>query len=139
MKEIKQFIAAKGFINYQGKILIIRESKNYQDGSNFGDYDVPGGRIPAGQNFQESLIREIKEETDLNIDVKKPFFVNEWKIEKQTEIWQVIAVYFKCEAKNNAMTLSQDHDDFKWINAKDYNQFTLNGGLKNVFKAYLNE
>jgi len=37
------FVAAKTFIIFRGKVLILRESTKYQDGANWGRYDVPGG------------------------------------------------------------------------------------------------
>ena len=61
----KLFVATKAFIEYEGKILILQESGKYVDGTNVGRYDVPGGRVEPGQRFDESLRREIKEETGL--------------------------------------------------------------------------
>ncbi len=63
MSEIRLFVATKAFILHEGKILILRESGKYIDGSNQGEYDVVGGRVEPGQKFDESLIREVKEET----------------------------------------------------------------------------
>lgn len=75
----KIFTATKAFISYEGKILILRESPQYQDGTNSGRYDVPGGRIVPGQRWDESLLREIKEETGLEVRIGRPFHVDEWR------------------------------------------------------------
>ncbi len=75
--EIKLFVAVKGFIINNGKVLLIKESTKYADGANAGKFDVVGGRVKPGQRFDESLVREIKEETGLGVVIGRPFFVNE--------------------------------------------------------------
>jgi len=72
-QNIKQFVATKAFIEYRGKILIVRESGDYQNGTNQGKYDVSGGRIEPRQKFSDCLLREIREETNLNVKIIKPF------------------------------------------------------------------
>src|SRR5258708_20961101 len=77
--DIKLFVATKAFIVYNGKVLILQESNKYTDVSNEGKFDVVGGRIVPGERFDESLLREIEEETGLEVKIGKPFFVNEWR------------------------------------------------------------
>jgi len=57
----KLFVATKAFIVFNGKVLLIKESDNYAEGTNTGKFDVVGGRVELGQRFDESLLREIKE------------------------------------------------------------------------------
>ena len=68
----KLFLATKAFIIYEGKVLILRESGSYQDGTNAGRYDLPGGRLNPGEKYDEALAREVLEETGLTIKIKKP-------------------------------------------------------------------
>lgn len=131
------FIATKALIFYRGKVLIARESTKYQDGTNQGRYDVPGGRIKPGQKFDESLKREVKEETNLKIKVLKPFFVSEWRPKVRGEQWQIIGVFFICQALTNKVKLSKDHNHFLWIKPKDYKKYNLIPNLIKVFQAYL--
>ncbi|MFA6271655.1 MAG: NUDIX hydrolase [Patescibacteria group bacterium] len=134
--EIKQFTATKAFIRYKNQILILRESGKYQDGTNEGYYDIPGGRVKPGQRFDESLRREIKEETGLNIAIGDPFFVNEWRPEKNGEQWQIVGIFFECQADTDSVILSEDHDKFEWIDPKKYDEFKLINNLKPAFESY---
>ncbi|MFA6391234.1 MAG: NUDIX domain-containing protein [Patescibacteria group bacterium] len=134
--DIKQFTATKAFIKYNGKILILRESGKYKDGTNEGYYDIPGGRVKPGQRFDESLRREIKEETGLNIAIGDPFFVNEWRPEKNGELWQIVGIFFECQADTDQVNLSDDHDKYEWINPKEYMKFKLIDNLKPAFESY---
>lgn len=135
----KIFTATKAFIVHQGKILIVRESTKYNNGTNAGKYDVPGGRVKPGQKFDQSLKREIKEETNLEVEIGQPFFANEWRPKVKGEQWQIVGVFFACQAKTNKVTLSQDHDDYQWIEPKDYQKYNLIENLIPAFKAYLNK
>ena len=135
--DIKLFVATKAFINYQGKILILRESTKYLEGSNSGKFDVVGGRIKPGQRFDESLLREIKEETGLDVKIGKPFYVGEWRPKVNDEQWQIVGTFFECFSKSNKVVLSQDHDKYLWINSQDYQKYNLIENLKPAFEVYI--
>jgi len=135
--EPKLFVAVKAFIIKDNKILILRESQNYSDGTNKGKFDLAGGRIIPGQRFDESLIREVKEETGLNIQIRKPFFINEWRPIVRGESWHIIGIFFECLAESDKVKLSKDHDMYLWINPHNYNNYNIIENLKPVFEAYL--
>ena len=135
--DIKLFTATKAFIRHEGKVLILRESAKYGDGSNAGRYDVPGGRIEPGQRFDESLRREIAEETGLTVAIGRPFFVNEWRPVVRGEQWQIVGTFFACDAASPAVTLGEDHDEFLWIDPAKYADYPLIENLRPAFEAYL--
>jgi len=138
--EPKLFTATKAFImNQEGKILILREAPKYTDGSNINKYDVVGGRVKPGQRFDESLRREVFEETGLEIKIGKPFFVNEWRPIVKNEPWQIIGIFFECLPLSEKINLSEDHDDYLWINPKDYKNYNLIENLHPAFESYLNK
>lgn len=137
MDNIKIFAATKAFIVYNGKVLILRESVKYQDGGNVGRYDVPGGRVEPGQRWDESLKREIKEETGLEITIGRPFYVGEWRPVVRGEQWQIIGTFFECTAESDQVTLSDDHDKYLWIDPKGYREHNLIPNLQPAFVSYL--
>ena len=137
--KIKLFTAIKAFINYQGKILIIKESNKYSDGTSPGKFDVVGGRVKPGQRFDENLLREIKEETGLKVTIGRPFMVDEWRPEVKGEKWQIICTYFECFADTDQIKLSKDHNDYKWIEPKEHKKFNLIEDIHPVFESYLNK
>lgn len=135
--KIKLFAATKAFIKYRGKILVLQESSEYKDGANAGSFDVPGGRIEPGQRFDKSLIREVKEETGLKVKVGNPFFVNEWRPKVKNEQWQIIGTFFECQSSSKKVKLSKDHNDYIWIDPKDYKKYRLIKNLAPAFQSYL--
>lgn len=135
----KLFAATKTFVINKRKVLILRESTQYQDGTNVGRYDVPGGRVKPGQRFDKSLLREIKEEAGLDVKIGKPFFVDEWRHTVRGERWQIVGIYFKCSSNSRKVTLSNEHDDYQWIDPKNYRNYPLIGRVNLAFEAWLGE
>ena len=135
--DIKLFAATKAFIVYQGKVLLLRESTQYSDGVHAGSYDIPGGRVMPGEHFDESLLREVQEESGLAIRIGRPFFVNEsWPVIRG-EQWQIIRTFFECFADSNEVVLSGDHSEYVWIDPADFAQFPIIENLKPAFESYL--
>ena len=137
--ETKLFTAVKAFINYNDKILILKESTKYKDGANAGRFDVVGGRVKPGQRFDESLMREIKEETGLSVKIGNPFYVGEWRPVVRGEQWQIVGTFFECISDSDDVVLSEDHEDFEWINPKEYRNFELIENLIPAFEKYMNK
>ncbi|HLC88771.1 MAG TPA: NUDIX domain-containing protein [Candidatus Nanoarchaeia archaeon] len=135
--EIKLFAATKAFIIHDGKVLLLRESAKYADGANAGKFDVVGGRVKPGQRFDQSLIREIREETGLEVKVGRPFFVNEWRPTVRGEQWQIIGTFFECFADSDKVVLSEDHEEYAWIDPKEYQKYPLIDNLLPAFASFL--
>lgn len=55
-------------VNQDGKILVGKRKGNHAP-----YYSIPGGKLDIGESFEEAAIREVKEETDL--DVSSPAVV----------------------------------------------------------------
>lgn len=137
--EIKLFTAIKAFVMYNGKVLLLKESSKYVDGVHAGKFDVVGGRVKPGEKFDEGLLREIQEETGLTIKMGRPFFVTEWRPVVRGEQWQIIATFFECIADTDKVVLSPDHDEYVWIDPKDYQNYNLIDNLIPSFVSYLNK
>ena len=135
--EPKLFVATKAFIMKDGKILILKESQKYKDGANAGRFDVVGGRVKPGQRFDESLLREIKEETGLDVKIGKPFFANEWRPIVRGEQWHIVGIFFLCNAVSDSIILSDDHEEFKWIKPEEYKEHNLIPNLHPAFEEFL--
>ena len=132
----KLFLALKAFVRYQGKILILRESSKYGDGTNTNKYDVPGGRIQPGEIWSEALTREVREETGLEVTLSRPFAIGEWRPTVRGETWQVVATFIIANAKDSDIGLSSDHDDYQWIDPKQFRDYQLIENLIPVFESY---
>jgi len=123
-------IGVKACIVDDGKILLMRRSKDYGDIS--GTWDIPGGRTSPGEEPVEGLRREVKEETGMEIsEVLRPLdartVFNDGKK-------QIVRITFLCKAEGE-VNISEEHTDFYWFELK-----TLDVDMKdNFLKEVLDE
>ena len=116
---LREFTAAKGVLVHNGKVLFLRESGSYMDGSNIGKYDVSGGRLNPGEGWIDGINREVFEETGLTVDTALPFFTGEWRVMRATEEWHIRAVFFAIPTDADQVILSIDHDHYMWVDPRD--------------------
>ena len=111
MKEIKVVAA---IIQKENKILATK--RGYGEFINM--WEFPGGKIEPGETKEEALIREIKEE--LNIEIVDKFAID---IEYQYPNFYLFMSCFMCSIKEGSIELLE-HNDGKWITKEELN--TLN-------------
>ena len=131
-------VACKALIAREGKVLIIRESNKYEEGTNVGKYDMPGGRITPGEPFAEALQREVLEESGLKVTVGQPIYVAEWRPVVKGVQLHIVGIYFLCEASGE-VKLSDDHDDYKWIEASEIPKYKFLYPVDDVILAWSRE
>lgn len=134
---MEKYIATRGLVKFKDRILIIRESADYEGGNQHGKYDFPGGKVEEGEDMKGSLKREIKEETGLDVEINEAFFTATWQpIVKGNQI-EIEGTFFECLAISDQVELSKDHDDFKWIKPEDYKSHNLIKENVEAILAYL--
>ncbi|MFH0712343.1 MAG: NUDIX domain-containing protein [Candidatus Jorgensenbacteria bacterium] len=106
--------------NKEGKVLLLKVNLEELRGHNGEPYwDIPGGRIRKNDNVENTLRREVIEETGLEISRFEPFtmVVSNIRIPQSdgSDVGLVLSV-FKCSAENtDGIILSKEHTDYKWF------------------------
>lgn len=100
------FVSVAGLVsNNKDETLLIKSPRR--------GWEYPGGMVEPGETLQEALIREIKEET--GVDVRIIGFVGVCKnIEKD-----VVNIDFTCEYVGGELTRSDESIDVQWIKRED--------------------
>lgn len=66
---MKQFpthiVAVDGIVENDSNEILLVKHRHY------GIYTIPGGQVEVGENLKEALMREIKEETGIDVVVNK--------------------------------------------------------------------
>lgn len=85
----------QGYFNHRVAAVIINDDmilaqKNPKDGTNY----LVGGRVQFGESTEEALIREVKEELNINIKTYRPLWVNENFFSDNTTDFHEIGMYY---------------------------------------------
>jgi len=110
-------------------LLLIRDEEN---SFKLSEYDLPGGGILFGESAREALLREIKEETNLEAEIICP--VRTWRVIKEKSVHYIGTTFFaKTDSKN--VRLSEEHRDFKWVIIRNIERLDLAEWLEKDIKA----
>lgn len=119
------FVGAKALIkNSENKILVLKSSlREHAEGTKVY-WDIPGGRIDEGDGVEETLLREIEEETGVtevsNIDFFTAVVSNhQIPIENDRKTGLVLMVYTAGIPSNSEIKLSSEHTEFAWVGYKE--------------------
>ena len=104
MKQIVEVVAALIFA--EGRILAAQRGS----GAFKGLWEFPGGKIEATERPEAALIREIKEELNLDIEVGEFFRLIEYEYEEFTLSMRC----YICSLKSETLTLSE-HLAYVWL------------------------
>lgn len=100
--------AVKGIVRYDNRILIVQRAASDSGG---GTWECPGGKIDFGEQPEDSLIREIREETGLTVTIDKIAYASSILTHPDRQV--ILLVYF-CTAVTSSVTLSEEHDAYSW-------------------------
>ncbi len=112
-----QQIAAKAILlDSQGRVLVLQQSgeKTVQ---NAGRYHVPGGMVEYGESVETALLREVKEETGLDVVVGELLGVYDWQATIRGVQTQIFGVFYKCRCKDDSANIvwSSEHQAYTWV------------------------
>ena len=114
----------------EDRILVVDRKKKDWPGLTF-----PGGHVEKQENFHESVIREVKEETGLTI--KKPILcgIEEFKTKDED---RYIMLYYKTDRFSGKIRSSAEGEVF-WVNREDLGKYKLSLDLKRIMKIMESE
>ncbi len=106
-----QQIGVKAIIEYNNKILLIKRSAAYGEISN--SWDIPGGRTEFGEDPEDGLKREIKEE--IGLELKEIKHILDASTVFKNEEKQIVRITYLCTVKEKNIQLSHEHTDMQWV------------------------
>ena len=125
----KFFVSAHALIAKDGQYLITQrsESDNYHGGL----YDLPGGTLKAGETVEQALFREVKEETQLEIEIVNLFSIYT-NLDSYPK-WQVFQVIYLCRYLSGKVTLNpQEHSQYRWVAKAEIKNYPSMNFLKDL-------
>ena len=93
----------------EGRCLIIRRSSASKH--NAGGWDLPGGKVDAGEAPDAALVREVAEETGLLVDIVRVAGA----AESEAPDRKIAYLIFEANTLASEVRLSSEHDGFEWV------------------------
>lgn len=102
-----------------GRYLLLKRS--HRSKGNPGKWDLPGGKVDSGEDFDRALIREVMEETGLQISLAGVIGGTQRELEER------VIAYLVMEARlvSGQPRLSGEHEDFAWVRPGDLGEMDL--------------
>ena len=122
-------LTVRGVIkNDDGKILIVKRHPKSRTDPEM--WELPGGKVEEGEFFADALIREIKEETDLDSTVGEfcEAVQNDYMHKRTVQLMMYL------EDVTGEVKISDEHTDWMWVNLEELKSLELSSSLKKVLK-----
>lgn len=100
-----------------GKILILKRSVDSK--TNPGRWELPGGKVDQGEPFDKALVREVFEETQLNISLDNVIGASQQNL----PLIRAVHIIISGKIVDGELNLSEEHEGYAWEyleNLKDY-------------------
>jgi 8-oxo-dGTP diphosphatase len=104
-----------------GEYLAIKRAGRPEQGA----WEFPGGRVEPGEKIEKALEREIREETNLKVDIERFVGWGQGGTNK-TETGEYIdrfVMFFECKLIKGNLTLDHTIDDHNWATLEEIMQF----------------
>ncbi len=131
-KVVPSFDIVVGFIiNKNQNFLITKRPKNKMLG---GLWELPGGKREKGESLKKGLIRELKEEINVDINIDRKIGT----IQHSYSHMNINLHGYECKIKNGKLK-KNECDDIKWIKMNQINHYSFpkaNHKLFSIIKEY---
>ena len=110
---MKKISVVAAIIIHNNKILCVQRGENKLSYIS-KKFEFPGGKIEAGETLEETIIRELKEELEMNINPEEQFLT----VEHQYPDFTLTMHSFICSCQDPSLKLTE-HIDYKWLSASE--------------------
>lgn len=113
MKQV--YVGMAAIIEKEDKILILKRSpeKDFAPDS----WEVVTGRLEKDESPVNGIIREVKEETGLHVDVVLP--VDTGFFYRGSKEFPMVFISYYCKYLSGEVEIGWEHSEYKWVNLDD--------------------
>ena len=119
-----KFDVVAAIIIKDDKYFIAQRNRNKHMGLS---WEFPGGKVEEGESFENALKREIKEELNIEINIKNKLGEENYQDDKIN----VKLHYFICSPVNGEIILSE-HEDSAWVTKNEFKNYNFAEGDSDI-------
>ena len=132
----RPIVGIGAIIMHDGKILL--EKRKNDPGK--GRWSVPGGVVELGENVIQTVIREVKEETGL--DVAEPEHIDVVDQITRDEGGRIkyhfVIIDYLVKLKGGMLKAASDADELEWVSLSEVEKYDLTGTFRAFFERNKN-
>ena len=125
--DVLPILCVDGFIVDDDKILLLKRN-NYPA---INEWWVPGGRVVKNELLCDSIIRKVKEETGLDVEILNQIGITETIFETKHTV--NVCFSLRVKSDNINITINSEHSEYKWFKM-DSLPININSELYKIIK-----
>lgn len=112
----KKFDVVSVFIEHEGKVLFLHRQDHKPQGNTWG---IVAGKVDPGEDFLDALIRETKEEIDLDIKKEDIKYIKEYYVRYAEYDFKYYTHHVLLKEKPVLKIELNEHKDSKWVKPQE--------------------
>jgi 8-oxo-dGTP diphosphatase len=91
-----------------------------------GKWSIPGGSVEIGETLREAVRREVKEETNLDVEVGKLAGITDLIVEKEGILtWHYVLINYFATATEGDPVAATDVSECRWVKLSDLGDYDV--------------
>ena len=133
----RPLVGTGALIHKDGELLLVRRGAH----PGFGKWSIPGGLVELGENVQDAMMREVKEEVGFDVEAVKlmDVFDSITKDEKGRVQYHFVVVNFLARVAGGSLDTASDILEAKWVPFEDVEKHDLTNLFRAFFEKHRNE
>lgn len=132
-------VGVGALIVHEGKLVLVKRGVQPDKGR----WSIPGGAVELGERVRDAVLREAKEESGLDIDIKvnRPLdAIDNVLLDENGRLqFHYVLLQFLAQPKGGTLKPGGDVLDSRWVLLKDVEKYDLTEAFRSFFKKHRNE
>lgn len=127
MTDLKPRLTAAMVVKKNNKFLLARRNKENM----FGRWVIPGGGVDFGETTKDAALREIKEET--NLEVSNVSFLCVKEVINVPGLYHSVVFFYLGDASSDSLKACDDVSEAKFFSVEEMKELDVLQSVKDVF------
>ena len=115
---ISPLVGVGGVVVHENRVLLVQRGREPLK----GQWSIPGGLIDVGESLREAVIREVKEETGLDVEpVELVELLDRIYREGEKVRYHYVIADYLCRVTGGALGAASDADAVRWVERAEWN------------------